>query len=49
MLSSFLTMLLINIFAWNFSSISLMLIAAAVNLVIFIVKNNSKSKGEAVK
>ena len=49
MLSSFLTMLLINIFAWNFSSISLILIAAAVNLVIFIVKNNSKSKGEAVK
>ncbi|HHT25106.1 MAG TPA: chromate transporter [Clostridiaceae bacterium] len=49
MFASFLTMLLINIFAWNFSSISLLLIAAAINLVIFLVKDNSKSKGGAAK
>ena len=35
MFCSFAAMLLINIFAWNFSSISLMLIAAAVSLTIF--------------
>lgn len=38
-------MLLINIFAWNFSSISLMLIAAAVSLAIFIIKGAPAQKG----
>ncbi|MBR5284933.1 MAG: chromate transporter [Clostridia bacterium] len=42
-------MLLINIFAWNFSSISLMLVAAAVSLSIFLVQKNSKAKGEQKK
>ncbi|HHU53301.1 MAG TPA: chromate transporter [Clostridiaceae bacterium] len=49
MISSFLVMFLINIFAWNFSSVSLLIIAAAVNLVIFLVKENINSKGGAVK
>ena len=39
MACAFLAMLCINIFAWNFSSISLMLIAAAVSLAIFIAGN----------
>ena len=37
MLCSCVVMLCINIFAWNFSSISLMLIAAAVSLTIFVL------------
>lgn len=37
--------LCINLFAWNFSSISLMLAAAAVSLVIFILKGASQQKG----
>jgi len=42
-------MLCINIFSWNFSSISLMLIAAAVSLTVFIVKGAPKQKGGAAK
>ena len=38
MLVSAAVMLLINVFAWNFSSISLMLIAAAVSLSVYIVQ-----------
>lgn len=38
--ASFLAMLLINIFSWNFSSISLMMTAAAVSLVLYMVKGN---------
>ena len=49
MLCSFATMLLINIFAWNFSSISLMLIAAAVSLTIFCIKGAPDQKGGAKK
>lgn len=49
MLCSFAAMLLINIFAWNFSSISLMLIAAAVSLTIFCIKGASDQKGGAKK
>lgn len=45
MLCSFAAMLLINIFAWNFSSIALMLVAAVISLVIFCVKGTSKQKG----
>ena len=42
-------MLLINIFAWNFSSINLMLVAAAVSISIFLVQKNSNAKGEQKK
>lgn len=49
MICSCVTMLCINIFAWNFSSISLMLSAAAVSLTIFIVKGAPEQKGGANK
>ena len=45
MLCSCAIMLCINIFAWTFSSISLMLIAAAVSLTVFLL--NNKQKGGA--
>ena len=47
MACSCLVMLLINIFAWNFSTISLMLIAAAVSLTIFILNGAPEQKGGA--
>lgn len=49
MFCSFAAMLLINIFAWNFSSISLMLIAAAMSLTIFCIKGAPDQKGGAKK
>ena len=49
MLCSFAAMMLINIFAWNFSSISLMLIASVVSLTIFCIKGASEQKGGAKK
>ena len=45
MLCSFAAMLLINIFSWNLSSISLMLIAGAVSLTVFLVRGASSGKG----
>ena len=45
MVCSAIAMLCINIFAWNFSSISLMLIAAAVSLAIFCIKSGKMQKG----
>ena len=45
MVCSCITMLCINTFAWNFSSISLMLLAASVSLTIFIISSMSKQKG----
>ena len=42
---SFVAMLLISIFAWNLSSIFLMLIAAAVSLVIYMVQGTPSEKG----
>ena len=42
-------MFCINLFAWNFSSISLMLIAAVVSLAIFILNGAPKQKGGAKK
>ena len=42
---SFIAMLLIDIFAWNFSSIFLMLIAAVVSLVIFFIQGKPSEKG----
>ncbi len=49
MVCSCLVMLCINIFAWNFSSISLMLIAAAVSLTVFLLNGASAPKGGAKK
>ena len=49
MICSFVIMLLINIFSWNFSSISLMLAAAVISLVAFIMKDSSTQKGGAEK
>ena len=46
---SFAAMLLINVFSWNFSSISLMLIAGAVSLALFAAKGASDQKGGAKK
>ncbi len=45
MAASFTAMLLINLFSWSFSSISLMLIAAVVSLSIFILKTKILRKG----
>ena len=49
MIGSAVIMLCINIFAWNFSSSSLMLIAAAVSLIIFILQGAPDQKGGAKK
>ena len=46
---SFAAMLLIDLFSWNFSSISLMLIAAAVSLTLFLIKGAPAGKGGAAK
>ena len=45
MICSVILMLMINLFAWNFSSISLMLTAAAVSLTVFMIQNRSAGKG----
>ena len=49
MVCSCIAMLCINIFAWNFSSISLMLIAAVVSLTIFMINDAPGQKGGANK
>lgn len=49
MACSFAAMFFINIFSWNFSSIYLMLIAALISLVIFIIADMPKQKGGAEK
>lgn len=49
MISSCLVILCINIFAWNFSSISLMLVAAVVSLTLFILNGTPKKNGGAKK
>lgn len=49
MLCSFAAMFCINVFAWNFSSISLMLAAGAVSLVIFCIRGAPVRKGGAGK
>ena len=49
MTCSCIVMLCINIFAWNFSSISLMLVAAAVSLTIFVLNGAPEQKGGAKK
>ena len=45
MVCSCMIMLCVNLFAWNFSSISLMLIAGIVSLAIFILSNSPVRKG----
>ena len=45
MICSCVAMLAINIFAWNFSAISMMLIAATVSLILFIISGGAKQKG----
>lgn len=42
-------MLCINIFSWNFSSISLILIAAVVSLTIFVLNGTPDQKGGTIK
>jgi chromate transporter len=49
MVCACIVMFCINLFAWNFSSISLMLIAAVVSLVIFILNGAPEQKGGAKK
>ena len=47
MLCSCAAMFCVNVFAWNFSSISLMLIAAAVSLTLVIINGPAEQKGGA--
>ena len=49
MICSCIVMFCINVFAWNFSSISLMLVAAAVSLTIFILNGAPDQKGGVKK
>ena len=42
-------MLLINIFSWNFSTISMLLIAAVVGLIIFALFDDQEQKGGSKK
>ena len=49
MIGSSVAMLCINIFSWNFSSISLMLIAAVISVTIFILNGAPEQKGGAKK
>ena len=49
MVCSCAAMLCINVFAWNFSSISLMMIAAVVSLTFFILNGAPEQKGGAKK
>lgn len=44
MICSCVAMLCINIFSWSFSSISLMIIAAAVNLMVYILQKSGREK-----
>ena len=49
MLCSCGVMLCVNLFAWNFSSVSLMLAAAAVSLTLFVLQGAPEQKGGAKK
>lgn len=49
MLCAFAVMLLIDIFAWHVSSISLMLLAAVVSLAVFCMRGAPEQKGGAKK
>lgn len=45
MIGAFVLMMLINIFAWNISSIALMLFAALISMGIFLLQDSPKGKG----
>ena len=45
MICSCIVMLCINFFAWNFSSVSLMIVAAAISLLIFTLNDGKVQKG----
>ena len=47
MVGSCIAMLCINVFAWNISSISLMMIAAVISLTVFILNGAPEQKGGA--
>ena len=49
MICSCMVMFGINIFSWNFSSISLMLVAAIISLIFFILNGAPEQKGGANK
>ena len=49
MICSAIVMLCINVFAWNFSAISLMLIAAVVSLTIYVLNGAPEQKGGTKK
>lgn len=49
MIGSAIVMFCINLFGWNFSSISLMLISAVVSLTMFILNGIPEQKGGAKK
>ncbi len=49
MIASFMAMMMINFFSWSFSSISMLLIAGAVSLVIYTIQNALPKKGGDAK
>ena len=49
MVCSCIVMLCVNIFAWKFSTISLLLIAAAVSLIVFVIDVMTEQKGGVSK
>lgn len=49
MACAFVTMMLINVFSWSFSSINLMLIAGILSLIIFAVQKAPDRKGGAAR
>ena len=49
MCCSFVTMMMINIFAWNFSSILLMLISAFVSITVFMIQESRSGKVGDIK
>lgn len=49
MVCSFIAILFINIFSWQISSISLMLVAAVISLIIFVASSAPEQKGSAGK
>lgn len=46
MVCSFIAMLFINIFSWNISSVSLMLVAALISLIIFVTTEQKGGEGK---
>jgi len=40
--------MLVNLFSWNFSTISLMMAAGAVSLIMFVIKDIGISGGKSI-